>query len=165
MTNTTPPKLYRPNRLTGVIVLLVTILFFTYGVAMLVGFIVLPLDSRRGEMVVWFVVMICALVLVGGWLTVMSCVSLTGCVVVHTQGLTKSFRFLRRGFSFSWDAVESWSVQIRDPKDTPTRVVWFTVRGQRWPAAVWDDEACRPSFDRFLQDVRACAGAKEQELW
>jgi hypothetical protein len=164
MTSTSEPSVYRPNRRTGVIVFLLGLVIFTFGLALLTGLARATVEGQpTGKAEVELHVFTWAFVLIGGWLTVMSGVGLTGRVVVHGQGLTKSFRFLRRGFSFSWDAVESWSVQVRDPHETPTRVAWFTVRDRRWPADVWEDEAARPSFEQFLQDVRAHVGAKEQE--
>src|SRR5262249_45444256 len=41
------------------------------------------------------------------------------------------------------------------------RAALFRVRGRRWPIVVHDTEAWRPSFDVFLDDVRACISEKE----
>ncbi len=97
------------------------------------------------------------------------------------------------GFRASWDNVERWMVTRVGVTPAERQHVWsklyagnppwllpsfldgedyyvfkevalFKIRGKRWPVAVYDCEAWRPSFDAFVEDVRAHARAKEVVL-
>jgi hypothetical protein len=111
-------------------------------------------------------------------------------VVVDDRGITKGFWVGTVEFQVSWDALESWSVlpnrrltaqQLADvsskmpframPRDLSVlldgedsmtfHVALFKVRDKSGPVAVYDSEACRPSFRAFIEDVRSHAKEKE----
>src|SRR5690242_467979 len=81
------------------------------------------------------------------------CILLTR-VVVDGSGLKKRAPFAG-SFRASWDEIESWWAHPEriDPETLPH--VCFRLRGRRRVGVVYAADACRPSFDTFLEDVRA----------
>jgi hypothetical protein len=87
------------------------------------------------------------------------CILLTR-VVVDESGLEKRAPFAG-GFRACWDEIEVWWVhrQRVDPETLPQAC--FRLRGRRRIGVVYVADACRPSFDAFLADVRARVADRE----
>jgi hypothetical protein len=87
------------------------------------------------------------------------CILLTR-VAVDSRGLDRRAPF-EGSFRASWDEVESWWVDWGSTDRDTLPQARFRLRGQRESAVVHAADVARPSFDTFLEDVRARVGDRE----
>jgi hypothetical protein len=159
----TEPRVYKPNRAIAVIILLAAIFFVTVCAGVLLVGLKDVLSGQDVNLLdLSVIITLVVMVLLGGWLGVGGVALLMVRVVVDDQGLAKSYRAgPLPGFSFVWDVLEAWGL-VTEPGEGNYQTAWFKVPGWRWPATVSAIEVSRPGFDRFLEDTRARAGAKER---
>jgi hypothetical protein len=168
------PKFYRPRSIRGGCFLFIGAFFAIFG---LLG-IYAPWQSW------WFFGLFFALGSLG---VVFGYATLRMGVLVDDFGITKIYR-LGDGFRAPWDDIEAWLVTpcdvtdrqkvysklyagnppqlmplgLLNPDDSFTfQAAIFKLRNKRWPVVVYDCEASRPSFDAFVEDIRAHASEKE----
>jgi hypothetical protein len=170
------PNVYRPRRIRELAVLVIGICSTGFGLLAL------------GQVGAWYFggafLALGILAVVGG--VALLCLR----VVVDDGGLAKRGWF-GNGFTAFWDGIERWlvapypfSVDQRwnlwsrleggsQPSWMPpvtdfgndftfiSQVVLLKLRGMRWPVAVYDSDAYRPSFRAFVEDIRSHARSKE----
>jgi hypothetical protein len=90
---------------------------------------------------------------------VAGCILLTR-VAVDGSGLEKRAPF-DGSFRASWDEIESWWVHRGCIHQETLPQACFRLRDRRRCGVVQAADAWRPSFDAFLQDVRARVGDRE----
>jgi hypothetical protein len=87
------------------------------------------------------------------------CILLTR-VVLDGSGLEKRAPFAG-SFRASWDEIESWWVHRGCVRQETLPQACFRLRGRRRRGVVHAADACRPSFDAFLADVRKRVADRE----
>jgi hypothetical protein len=172
----TEPKVFRPRRSRGIFVLIAGSFFSAFG---LCGMIAIGWESWYfyGLFMAW-----------GGFIAALGWVVLCRRVLVDARGITRTFWFGNVETRIPWEAIESWLVSpcgvtgeqeeeawaklypgttrgirpvLLDGDSFTFQAAMFRVQGERWPITVYDVEVWRPSFDAFLEDIRAHIGEKE----
>ena len=167
-------RVYRGSYARGILVLMIGLFFpiialINVEVLNVCGFIVLPPISL-------------ITVIVG-------CALLRMRVIVNEVGISKQPWWWLGGFKSSWENIDAWFVAsyrsgtsqqeilwtklyagnppwplptILDGEDSFTsRAAVFKMRGEIRPVAVYDSEACRPTFEEFVAHIRAHAKSRK----